>query len=159
MIWMNECEIEDAAHRYRHHPILGPATRTLMGLVSVVNRNSDGWAYWRKPIRAAARLMEMIERDGTARYRFDDERADVSVEELRRAYVPLKTFRTTTGLQFDMHEPETGANSARLFDAGNATAGDVDLRVGSGKRRPRGTRAAPISLGLFFDDPGMRGSA
>lgn len=28
------------------------------------NRNSDGWAYWPKPFRAAARLMEPVEGDG-----------------------------------------------------------------------------------------------
>jgi hypothetical protein len=74
MMFMNEHEIADAAERYRDHPILGPATRTLRNLAEWTNENSDGWPYWSKPIRAAARLQEMITRDGTHRYRFDEER-------------------------------------------------------------------------------------
>lgn len=101
IIAMNEYEIEEAYARYQDHPILGAATRTLMELVKVVNRNSDGWPYWRKPSMAAHRLMEMI-----GSHRFYDVRTDVTREDLRKAYAPLKKFRTTTGLQFELYEPE-----------------------------------------------------
>ncbi len=104
MRFMNGYEIEDAAARYRAHPILGPATRTLLNLRDAANSNSDGWAHWPKPARAAARLMDLIERDGTARYRFDDERADVTTAELRKAYAPIKAFRTRSGIHFDIVE-------------------------------------------------------
>ncbi len=155
---MNEWEIEEAADRYRNHPVLGPATKTLLDLVEVVNRNSDGWPYWRLPSRAAAHVMAMIERDGTARYHFDETRADATAEELRRAYVPLKAFRTKTGLQFPLHEPEVGRAAIRMFDAGDNMLARDDVAVKPVNRRPRATRAAPISLGLF-DGPDMRGSA
>lgn len=158
MVWMNEWEIEEAADRYRNHPVLGPATKTLLSLVEVVNRNSDGWPYWRLPSGAAAQVMAMIERDGTARYRFDETRADATAEELRRAYAPLKAFRTKTGLQFPLHEPEVGGAAIRMFDAGDNTPARDDVAVKPVKRRPRATRAAPISLGLF-DGPDMHGSA
>ena len=104
MKFMNEYDIDERADQYRGHPILGPATRTLEALKECANRNSDGWAYWPKPARAAAKLMELIERDGTARYRFDDDREDVTPAEYRRALAPIKAFRTRTGLDFEISE-------------------------------------------------------
>ena len=100
MRFMNEWDIDEAERRYGDHPVLGPATRTLRNLAQWANANSDGWAYWPKPVRAAARLMEMIERDGTSRYRFDDEREDVTAEEYAKALRPIKAFRTKHGATF-----------------------------------------------------------
>lgn len=100
MRFMNESAIEDAQNRLSGHPILGPATQTLHNLARWTNQNSDGWAYWPKPTRAAAKLMEMIERDGTSRYVFDDERADVTREEYQAALRPIKTFRAKHGADF-----------------------------------------------------------
>jgi hypothetical protein len=102
MMFMNEHEIADAAERYRDHPILGPATRTLRNLAEWTNENSDGWPYWSKPIRAAARLQEMITRDGTHRYRFDEEREDVTAAEYAKALQPIKSFRTRHGASFEI---------------------------------------------------------
>lgn len=106
MRFMNTWEIDDRARAYADHPLLGPATATLANLRDAADANSDGWPYWRKPARAAARLMELIERDGTARYRFDDERADVTAAELLAAYRPIKAFRTRSGLQFEIVAPD-----------------------------------------------------
>jgi hypothetical protein len=50
--------------------------------------------------------MELIERDGTARYLFDDERADATPEALKAAYTPLKAFRTRSGLAFEIFSAE-----------------------------------------------------
>jgi hypothetical protein len=105
MKFMNWWDIEESVDRYATHPVLGPATRTLQGLRDAADANSDGWAYWPKPARAAARLMELIERDGTARYRFDQQREDATETELRKAYRPIKAFRTRSGLTFEIHEP------------------------------------------------------
>lgn len=103
MRFMNEHEVEDAAYRFEDHEILGPATRTLQNLVDVTNRNSDGWAYWPKPCRAAAKLQELIVRDGTYQYHSGG-RPDVTVAEYKRALVPLKAFRTRSGLPFEIVE-------------------------------------------------------
>ena len=104
MRFMNQWDIEDAAYRYSEHRILRPATLTLRNLMDWTNRNSDGWAYWPKPARAAARLMELIERDGSGGYRFDGERKDATVEEYRKALRPIKAFRTRQGADFDIEE-------------------------------------------------------
>lgn len=104
MRFMNYYEIDDAVSRYAYHPILGPATSTLESLRDCVNENSDGWAYWPKPVRAADKLMELI---GSYREYLDDpERTDVTTIKLKAAYKSLKSFRTRSGLHFNIYEPE-----------------------------------------------------
>lgn len=53
--------------------------------------NSDGWAYWPKPVRAAKRAMEVIEGDGT-------NRADATEAEVKAALVPIRSFLTRQGV-------------------------------------------------------------
>ncbi len=91
---MNEYDISEAQDRYHGDPVLGPAVTTLTRLVDWTNANSDGWAYWPKPARAAARLMELIEGDGT-----------VTADDVRKALRPIKAFRTRHGADFFIVEP------------------------------------------------------
>lgn len=104
MRYMNAWDIQRSLDRYQDHPILGPATRTLSNLAEWTNENSDGWAYWPKPCRAAARLMEIIERDGTSRYIFDNVRDDVTAAEYAKALRPIKAFRTRQSADFEIVE-------------------------------------------------------
>ena len=46
MYFLNEYEIEEAAHRYRNHPVLSKATAFLRSFLYEVNQHSDGWAHW-----------------------------------------------------------------------------------------------------------------
>lgn len=103
MRFMNDWDIDDAVERYRQHPILSAATRTLANVRDAANENSDGWPYWPKPARAANKLMELIEGDRTSAYRFGER--DVSKAELTAAYRPLKAFRTRSGIHFEIVEP------------------------------------------------------
>lgn len=98
----NEWDVEEARDRYRDHPILGPATKTLLNLVVWTNENSDGWAYWPKPGRAAKNLQELI---GSRRtYIEDPDREDVTVEAYRKALRPIKAFRTRKNATFTIEE-------------------------------------------------------
>jgi hypothetical protein len=97
---MNDWDIAEARARYAAHPILGPATQTLANLRDAANDNSDGWAYWPKPARAAAKLMELIEPDGLRPW----ETPDVTAAQLRKALAPIKAFRTRTGIDFTIVE-------------------------------------------------------
>jgi hypothetical protein len=105
---MNRWDIDNCAQAWKLHPILGPATRTMVNLRDAADANSDGWAYWPKPARAARQLMELIERDGTWEYSWrnarHNDRPDVTREAYKRALVPIKAFRTRTGLPFDIEE-------------------------------------------------------
>lgn len=98
MRYMNEWDIAQATDRYADHPVLGPATQTLANLRDWTNANSDGWAYWPKPLRAAAKLIELIEGDGTRQARENTERA--TPDAYRRALTPVKAFRTRQGADF-----------------------------------------------------------
>ena len=104
-MWMNEYEIEDAARRYAGHAMFGPATQTLLGLMTAVNSCSDGWPYWRAPSTAAQKLQEMITTADQAR-RDDRFRPDPEAEAaaLKRAYVQLRRFRTAhPQVEFRIH--------------------------------------------------------
>ena len=99
MLFMNEYEIENAVMRYAlegDEPVLGPAAVTLRNLMDWTNRNSDGWPYWPKPCRAAAKLQALFPR------RWDDERP--TVEQYRAALRPVKAFRTRQGADFQIVE-------------------------------------------------------
>jgi hypothetical protein len=103
MMFMNGYEIEDARARWRDHPVLGPATRTLANLRDYADETSDGWAYWPKPCRAAKKLQELIQ--GEAGFtRYDDEREDATPAALKQAYAPIKAFRTKQGARFEIEE-------------------------------------------------------
>jgi hypothetical protein len=100
---MNDYDIQIATQRYGTHEILGPAIKTLNNLVEWTNQNSDGWAYWPKPARAAGKLMELIDGPGTHRYG-DRRREDVTIAEYRKALAPIKAFRTRQGADFQIEE-------------------------------------------------------
>ena len=125
MRFMNDVDIEQAVRRWQDHPVLGPAARTLANLAAWADRTSDGWATWPAPAKAAARLMTLIERDGTAGYMFDTERPDATLAELLKAYTPLKTFRTRHNADFAIEDPREVTTPAD-GDADLLTAAEPD---------------------------------
>lgn len=94
---LNQFDIEtaqiNAAHDF-HRPNAQEAVLTLARLMEWTNSNSDGWAYWRKPVAAATKL-QVIVRD---RHYYDFEQEDVSARELKAAYTPIKAFLTRQGV-------------------------------------------------------------
>ncbi|HEX6685542.1 MAG TPA: hypothetical protein VF062_22395 [Candidatus Limnocylindrales bacterium] len=102
MRFMNDWDIARAYERYTDHPVLGPATRTLANLRDWTDANSDGWAYWPKPIRAAAKLQALITGDGTYAALHDLSRATPAA--YRQALTPIKAFRTRQGADFEIVE-------------------------------------------------------
>lgn len=109
MMFMNEYEIEELAVAWRQHPIMGPAAHSLKNLMEWANANSDGWHSWPKPCRAAKQLQELLQgyvaeggdrcpecqAGGVSGYhRRYCSRPDVTREAVRKAYKPIKAFRT-----------------------------------------------------------------
>ena len=103
MTFMNEYDIDDALGYFRDDPIVGPAVVTLDNLRRCVDRNSDGWAYWPKPTRAAAQLMELIG-EAQREYRYSGE-TTVTAAQVRKAYGPIKAFLTRSGLTCEIVSP------------------------------------------------------
>lgn len=113
MTWMNEYDVAEAREHWAGHELLGPATQTLANLVEWTNKYSDGWPYWKPPINAAKQLMDLIGgyvSPGSAPRCPDPNchivagshthrcaRPDVTRAALRKAYRPLKSFRTRRG--------------------------------------------------------------
>ena len=103
---MNQHEIEDvqvgAAHDY-HRPNTQAAVLTLARLMEWTNSNSDGWAYWRKPVNASTRLQTLIR---TRYARFDaDSVPDIPAKDLKSAYTPIKSFLTRQGVDHSLIFP------------------------------------------------------
>lgn len=113
MMFMNGWSIEDAADRWKNHPTLGPATVTLRNLRDCADRNSDGWAYWPKPARAAARLMELIQGDGTWEAHHG-RRPEVTAAHVQAAYRPVRAFLTRSGLTCTIVDPGQPAPTTLL---------------------------------------------
>lgn len=109
MRFMDEYDIETAFNRRFGHPTLGPAVVTLHNLMHYTDGHSDGWAYWPKPVRAAAKLMALIEGEGDWATRYGP-RTDVTAAQVRAAYTPIKAFLTRQGWPVDqiIEEPEMG---------------------------------------------------
>jgi hypothetical protein len=101
MRFMNAYDIEHAARHYAAHPVLGPATKTLENLCDWANQNSDGWAYWPKPARAARKLMELVEGEAAI---WLTRRDDATAADYRKALAPVKAFRTKQKADFEIVE-------------------------------------------------------
>jgi len=125
MRFMNRWEIDEASDDFAQHPVLGPATRTLRNLRDCADNNSDGWAHWPKPSRAADKLITMIAdaRLHTIRVDLDIADVDLSPARLRNALAPIKSFRTRTGLEFAICE------SLAEVEALNASEADTRKRA------------------------------
>lgn len=90
MRFMNDYNIEQARRRFT-----GLALPNRLALVLVIDNlrkwadaHSDGWAYWPKPARAAARAMEHVD---SSTFRVTE---DISDADLAAAVRPIKSFCT-----------------------------------------------------------------
>lgn len=98
---MNEFEIETAQLRACedfHRPNLQNSVLTLARLMEWTNSNSDGWAYYRKPVNASMRLQRAIygRYFGIARDRED--LPDLINAEYKAALTPIRSFLTREGI-------------------------------------------------------------
>lgn len=93
MMFMNEWEIGEYRDRFATHPTLGPATRFLDAFMREVNAHSDGWPYWSPPVKAAKRLMTVIQQGEATR------------AEVVGAIGPIKAFMTRRGTAAGMVLP------------------------------------------------------
>lgn len=96
MRFMNDYDIACARSRYTRS-----STPNRLGLVLVVDALrewtdsvSDGWAYWSKPCRAAAKAIDLIEGEGTNEWFRNAEANDITQAEIDAAVRPIKALLT-----------------------------------------------------------------
>jgi hypothetical protein len=92
IMWRNQYEIEELNDRLKGTD-LGPWAATLLGWVEIVNRNSDGWPYWKAGGKAASKLADLL-------FKAADpwNPVEPTTAELKRALTPMKSLATRNGL-------------------------------------------------------------
>ena len=95
MKYMNEFDIHMAKRQFMcgYTPYRAALVFTVIELRDWTDLNSDGWAYWRKPLQAAQRAISHIE-SGTYEEDIRRAREDISLEEFKAAIRPIKSFLT-----------------------------------------------------------------
>lgn len=95
MKYMNDYDLHFAVRRFTSASMPNRLALALMvdHLREETDQVSDGWAYWPKPCRAAAKAMALIE-STTSAANDEQERVDATDEEVRAAVRPVKAFLT-----------------------------------------------------------------
>jgi phytoene/squalene synthetase len=88
VLFMNTWDIDAAKQKHANHPLLAQATQLLSDLRDLADAVSDGWCYWKAPVRSANLLMQLIQNNG-----------DPSKNDLKRAVAPIKAFMTREARQ------------------------------------------------------------
>lgn len=88
---MNQSDIEIMASNTHDCPNVRKAVRLLAALLEAVNAQSDGWAHWAAPSRAAEPLMDLLRGVGNI---WHDTHGTISDSELRKAITPIKAMVT-----------------------------------------------------------------
>ena len=109
MKYMNDYDIDQAEQRYCNDPVLSKAVAFLAAFRDEVNSHSDGWAYWRPPVQAAAKLMTLIEDCNVTTWKPGRvETKEATFFDLHKALTPIKAFYTRRGYAAGMKFPEVG---------------------------------------------------
>lgn len=100
MLYMNDYDIEMARRLARREdaPVIAAGVEILDRLRDWTDRNSDGWAYWRKPVQAASKLMTLIQDWEESARDWRGGADDVSGAQLQATLRPIKSFLTRQGV-------------------------------------------------------------
>lgn len=66
---MNEPEVEECFRMFKNDPVLGPAAMYLRDFRDMINKHSDGWAYWHHGRKCANDLQDMLSKAMDNRWR------------------------------------------------------------------------------------------
>ena len=101
MSFMNDYEIDLALRRFNGNNAPTPnrfrLAETVANLASWADNNSDGWAYWPKPGRAASKATALIA-STTFTENEAQETTDATDAETTAALRPIKAFLTRQGV-------------------------------------------------------------
>ena len=95
MRFMNQFDLNNAVIRFTraNKPNRLALAFVVSHLAEWADENSDGWAHWPKPARAADQAMALIE-SRTSRENDEQERTDITDEQMQAAVRPIKAFLT-----------------------------------------------------------------
>lgn len=95
-MWINEIEIDEALETVqRHAPEYFPYVKYLSDWRDIINRNSDGWAYWRGGTRPAGKLMELTSQLMNSIRGYGGIRTErPGIKEFQKALTPIKSAAT-----------------------------------------------------------------
>ena len=96
MLFMNEMDINAAIFGRSNDPVLRKAVQFLVAFKDQVNEHSDGWAHWGPPVKAAAKLMTLIQTPPVT---------GATEKDLKLALAPIKAFYTRRGYAAGMQMP------------------------------------------------------
>lgn len=100
MNFMNDYDIDHALRRFDDVDTPNRFTVAVVvnNLAYWANQNSDGWAYWAKPQRAAQKAIALIV-STTNQANDEQERTDATDAEVKAALIPIKSFLTRQGVE------------------------------------------------------------
>jgi hypothetical protein len=90
-MFMNQAEIEYAHSRNHACPNVRKGIQLLYRLMQAVNDQSDGWAYWHAPSRAAEQLQTLLKTAGNLSY---DTHGTITTAQLKKAITPIRAMVT-----------------------------------------------------------------
>jgi len=95
MRFMNDYDIAQARRRYGRGETPNRLALAIVvdNLAAYTNQVSDGWAYWSKPCRSAAKAIELIESTAYPEYE-RRQHEDITEAEMLAAVRPIKAFLT-----------------------------------------------------------------
>jgi hypothetical protein len=90
-MFMNQVEIEWAARQQHDCPNVRKGVRLLQRLMEAVNEQSDGWAYWPAPSKAAEPLVKLLQTAGNLQHGTHGKIADA---DFRKAVGKIRSMVT-----------------------------------------------------------------
>ena len=88
---MNQNEIEWASRQNHQCPNGRKGIILLFRLVQSVNDQSDGWAYWKAPLKASKKLIDLLKSTGNLNY---GTHGTISDSQLKAAISPIRRMVT-----------------------------------------------------------------
>lgn len=90
-MWMNQAEIENAYERRHECPNVRKGIKLLYRLMTAINEQSDGWAYWRAGSKSADKLSDLLKTAGNLSYGTS---GTITPAALKAAITPIRRMVT-----------------------------------------------------------------
>jgi hypothetical protein len=90
-MWMNQAEIEWAYQQRHACPNVRKGIKLLYRLMTAINEQSDGWAYWSAGSKSADKLSELLKTAGNLTHGTS---GTITADALKKAITPIRRMVT-----------------------------------------------------------------